>query len=138
MVPVPDESARADITARLDSLASAMEQHPQWTPPNPHPALLQLWDFVKRSHYIMTELENIRTGRPLKHPDQIPPHEDATDNEERAQMSFTDVLTRTLTINKIVTTPSMMAIMGQPNIEFGDDVKTKSQELQDAILSIPE
>jgi predicted transcriptional regulator len=76
MVPVPDESARADITARLDSLASALEQHPQWTPPNPHPALLQLWDFVKRSHYIMTELENIRTGRPLKHPDQIPPHED--------------------------------------------------------------
>jgi hypothetical protein len=53
-------------------------------------------------------------------------------------MSFTDVLTRTLTINKIVTTPSMMAIMGQPNIEFGDNVKAKSQELQDAILSIPE
>jgi hypothetical protein len=72
MVPIPDAQAQADITAKLNTLALALESHEKWTPPRPHPTLFHIWDFVKRSHYIMTELDNIRHGRELKYPDQIP------------------------------------------------------------------
>lgn len=67
-------AAREDITAKIEALAKAIESHKDWTPPRPHPSLFQVWDFVKRSHYIMTELENIRTGKEIKYPDQIPPN----------------------------------------------------------------
>lgn len=62
----------------------------------------------------------------------------AKDDEERARMSFTDVLTRTITINKIVNLPAMMAIPDQPIIDFGDEIKLKSQSVQDAILNLPD
>lgn len=75
MVPIPDPAAQEAIAAKLDDFAKALERHPNWTPPRPHPGLLHVWDFVKRSHYIMTEIDNIRHGRPLKYPDQIPAQE---------------------------------------------------------------
>lgn len=53
-------------------------------------------------------------------------------------MSFTDVVTRTLTINEIINKPQMMAVFGQPAVEFGDDVKAKAQAAQEAIMSLPE
>lgn len=53
-------------------------------------------------------------------------------------MAFTDVLTRAITINKIVNLPAMMAIPGQPTIDFGNEIKLKSQAVQDAILNLPD
>lgn len=149
MVPIPQGAAREDIVFGLSALLNAIEAHPAWTntaatpttttsQPQPHPGLFQLWDFVKRSHYIMTELDNIQEGKPVQHADQIPPAEMAEDNEERARMAFTDVLTRTITINKIVNHPKMMAIPGQETIDFGDEIKLKSQAVLDAILNLPE
>lgn len=75
MVPIPMGAAREDIAFRLQTLVNTIEAHDAWTPPSPHPGLFQLWDFVKKSHYIMTELENIRAGREVQHPDQIPPND---------------------------------------------------------------
>ena len=60
------------------------------------------------------------------------------DNEEKAQKSFFDVVTRTITINKILEKPSELTMMGMPPIEFNDDIKAKGQAVQDAIMSVPE
>lgn len=76
MVPIPSPQDQEDITSKLAALATTLEAHEAWTPPRPHPSLLQIWDFVKRSHYIMTEIDNIRHGRPLQYPDQIPTNEE--------------------------------------------------------------
>lgn len=76
MVPIPDTDTQADLVSKLDDWARAIEGHELWTPPNPHPSLFHTWDFVKRSHYIMSEIENIRLGKELKFPDQIPPNKD--------------------------------------------------------------
>jgi hypothetical protein len=69
-LPTPEQ--REDITARLADLVSAIESHSQWTPPNVDRGLFHVWDYVKRSHYIMTELDNIAAGRKVQHPEQIP------------------------------------------------------------------
>lgn len=69
---IPSKEHRENITARFSDLISAIESHKSWTPPNVDRSLFHVWDFVKRSHYIMTELDNMVAGRPLKHPDQIP------------------------------------------------------------------
>lgn len=71
---LPSTEARQDIIAKLTELVTALEAHPSWTPPQPHPGLFHVWDFVSRSRYIMTELDNIEAGRPVQHPEQIPPN----------------------------------------------------------------
>ena len=74
-MPIPDPETQANLVAKLDDFAKAIESHKDWTPPKPHPALFHTWDFVKRSHYIMTEIENIRQGKELQYPGQIPAQE---------------------------------------------------------------
>jgi hypothetical protein len=69
---LPTSARREEITSRFADLITALESHPQWTPPNVDRGLFHVWDFVKRSHYVMTELENIEAGRPVQHPEQIP------------------------------------------------------------------
>ena len=71
---LPSPETRQDIINKLTELITALEAHPAWTPPNPHPGLFHVWDFVNRSKYIMTELDNIEAGRPVQHPEQIPPN----------------------------------------------------------------
>lgn len=67
-----------------------------------------------------------------------PTHASAKDDEEKARMSFTDVVTRTITINEIIRAPAMLALMGQGPIDFGDEVKAKGKDVQEAIMSLPE
>lgn len=62
----------------------------------------------------------------------------AKDNTEKAQMSFTDVVTRTITINEIIHKPAMLSMFGPGLSDFGEDVRTKSMAVQDAIMSLPE
>lgn len=69
---LPSPTVRDDITAKLGDLIQAIEAHPSWTPPSPPKGLYHVWDFVNRSRYIMTELDNIREGKPVQHPEQIP------------------------------------------------------------------
>lgn len=73
--PLPPQEVRDDITVKLADLVRSLQSHPSFTPPEPPRGLFHVWDFVNRSRYIMEELENIRLGKPLRHPEQIPKHE---------------------------------------------------------------
>lgn len=72
IMSLPSQQVRDDITVKLGDLVSAIETHPSWTPPTPPKGIYHVWDFVNRSRYIMTELDNILEGKPVKHPEQIP------------------------------------------------------------------
>jgi len=69
---LPAPEIRNEIVAQLSDLIRSIESHGRWTPPNPHRSLLNIWDFVQRTRYIMSELDNIEAGRPLRYPEQIP------------------------------------------------------------------
>lgn len=56
-----------------DNWGRAIEAHELWNPLTPAPTLYWVWDFVKRSKYMLSEFENIQHGRPLQHPDQFRP-----------------------------------------------------------------
>ena len=68
---LPSAEAQKRITDRLSDLVSAIEAHPQFKTPQPHRSLYYIWDFVQRSRYVMTELDNIAAGRPLQYPEQL-------------------------------------------------------------------
>lgn len=53
-------------------------------------------------------------------------------------MCWTDVITRTLTINQIIQKPLPLAFMGSGIIDFGDEIRNRSKEVQEEILSLPE
>ncbi|EEU43209.1 uncharacterized protein NECHADRAFT_102771 [Fusarium vanettenii 77-13-4] len=130
---LPAPEVREEITACLSDLVSALEAHPSWTPPSPPRGLFHVWDFVCRSRYIMTELDNIYAGRPTKHPEQIPKHDRATSGPQAAALSFHDVLTRTITIDEMIHNPRMLVMLGLSNIDFGDNVRDKSRALKEAL-----
>ncbi|KAI8660488.1 hypothetical protein NCS57_01026200 [Fusarium keratoplasticum] len=130
---LPAPEVREEITARLGDLVSALEAHPSWTPPSPPRGLFHVWDFVCRSRYIMTELDNIYAGRPTKHPEQIPKHDRATSGPQAAALSFHDVLSRSITIDEMIHNPRMLVMLGLSNIDFGDNVRDKSRALKEAL-----
>lgn len=70
--PIPSAQKQAVVVGKLDALLEAIESHDAWTPPSPHKGLFYVWDFVKRSRYIMAELENIRQDKPVEHREQVP------------------------------------------------------------------
>ncbi|KAM0562476.1 hypothetical protein ACHAPJ_002166 [Fusarium lateritium] len=130
-LPAPER--REEITAAFASLISAIESHPQWTPPNIPPGLFHVWDFVKRSHYIMTELDNIAAGRPVQHPAQIPKNDGAASGPQAASASFTDVCTRTVTIDEMIQNPRLLVMLGLSNVDFGDTIQQRSRAVREAI-----
>ncbi|KAK0368991.1 hypothetical protein CLIM01_13648 [Colletotrichum limetticola] len=69
---LPSPEHRAKIIEKFTELIDAIEAHPAWSPPNPHKGLFHVWDYVNRSRYIMTELDHIRDGEPVRYPEQIP------------------------------------------------------------------
>ncbi|KAG5752010.1 hypothetical protein H9Q69_002315 [Fusarium xylarioides] len=132
---LPTAEQRENITARLADLITAIESHSQWTPPNVDRGLFHVWDFVKRSHYIMTELDNIAAGRQVQHPEQIPKNEGVASGPEAALASYTDVCTRTITINEMIQNPRMLVMLGLSNVDFGSAIQEKSAAVKEAIKS---
>ncbi|KAF5692629.1 hypothetical protein FDENT_2746 [Fusarium denticulatum] len=144
---LPTAEQRENITARLADLIIAIESHSQWTPPNVDRGLFHVWDFVKRSHYIMTELDNIAAGRKVQHPEQIPKNEGectwayttffvtVASGSEAALASYTDVCTRTITINEMIQNPRMLVMLGLSNVDFGSAIQEKSAAVKEAIKS---
>ncbi|KAF5633063.1 hypothetical protein F52700_6164 [Fusarium sp. NRRL 52700] len=132
---LPTTEQRQDITARLADLITAIESHSQWTPPNVDRGLFHVWDFVKRSHYIMTELDNIAAGKKVQHPEQIPKNEGVASGPEAALASYTDVCTRTITINEMIQNPRMLVMLGLSNVDFGPAIQEKSAAVKEAIKS---
>ncbi|KAI6778846.1 uncharacterized protein J7T54_002676 [Emericellopsis cladophorae] len=138
MVAVPSTEDQALLTSKLKDLIKAIESEPGFTPPTPHAGLLHVWDFVQRSHYMMLNLENIRTGAPIEHPQAIPKNDNAKDNAEKAQITFTDVITRSMTIDKLINSPAMLSMMGGSPATFSQDTKDKSQAVLDTIMELPD
>ncbi|RGP80963.1 hypothetical protein FLONG3_889 [Fusarium longipes] len=138
---IPSPEHREKITARFADLISAIEDHQGWNPPNVDRSLFHVWDFVKRSHYIMTELDNMVAGRPLKHPEQIPKNDGTNTGPKAAAASFHDVFTRTMLINQSIQDPRMLVMIGMSNIDMGSAIKEKStavmEALTDAVKSTP-
>ncbi|SPJ79734.1 uncharacterized protein FTOL_08125 [Fusarium torulosum] len=132
---LPTSARREEITGRFADLITALESHPQWTPPNVDRGLFHVWDFVKRSHYIMTELENIEAGRPVQHPEQIPKNNGVETGPQAAAASYKDVCTRTLTINEMIQNPRMMVMLGLSNVDFGTDIQERSTLVKEALFS---
>ncbi|KAF4341411.1 hypothetical protein FBEOM_4659 [Fusarium beomiforme] len=142
-LPTPEQ--RENITARLADLISAIEAHPQWTPPNVDRGLFHVWDFVKRSHYIMTELDNIAAGRKVQHPEQIPKNDSGyawtytivsvtvASGPQAALASYTDVFTRSITIDEMIENPRMLVMLGLSNVDFGSAIQEKSKAVTDAM-----
>jgi hypothetical protein len=80
---LPSPEARDEILGKMADLLKAIEAHPKWTPPSLDPGLFHVWDFVNRSRYIVEELDNIKEGKELKHPEQIPKNEGGESEPER-------------------------------------------------------
>lgn len=72
---LPGPPLRQTLSTRLKALADAITAHPQMQPPHRHPTLYHTWDFAMRTHYILSELDNILAGRPIQHPAQVPDYE---------------------------------------------------------------
>ena len=53
-------------------------------------------------------------------------------------MSFTDVVTRTVTINMIIQDPQKLAQLGLPSIDFGEDIISKGNAASQALFAVPE
>jgi hypothetical protein len=69
---LPPLAAREQTSAKLTELVEAVLRHLQMQGSNKHPTLYHIWDFAMRTDYILSELDNIENGRPLRFPDQIP------------------------------------------------------------------
>jgi hypothetical protein len=139
MPSLPPAADREAILSGLDALKSSLEAHPSWpsgdnTAPPP-PSLHHIWDFVKRSHYIMSELDNILEGRPLQHPEQIPSNGGGS-GEDPASRSFGDVCSRSVMTNQMVQNPRMLLLMGLTQVDFGEDVRQKSAALMEVIQRV--
>ncbi|KAK2032841.1 hypothetical protein LX32DRAFT_649750 [Colletotrichum zoysiae] len=130
---LPSPEVRAAITEKLSELIAALEAHPAWIPPNPHRGLFHVWDFVSRSRYIMTELDHIRDGQPVQHPEQIPQQKSGRTGPDVAAACFSDVCGRSVMVNEMVSNPRMLTMMGLPQVEYGSGIVAKAQAVVDAI-----
>ncbi|WDK15697.1 hypothetical protein CGRA01v4_06978 [Colletotrichum graminicola] len=130
---LPSPEVRAAITEKLSELIAALEAHPAWIPPNPHRGLFHVWDFVNRSRYIMTELDHIRDGEPVQHPEQIPRQTKGRTGPDAAAESFSDVCGRSVAVNEMVSNPRLLTMMGLPQVDYGSGIAAKAQAVVDAI-----
>ena len=132
--PIPSPAARDSIIESLDGLIQALQAHPAWPPAGsttpPNPSLFHIWDFVNRSRYIVSELENIQAGRPLRHPEQIPV---PAAGEQAAVQAFKDVRSRTTMAETMVQNPQMLVMLGLSQIDFGEDVRQRAKVAGEAI-----
>ncbi|KAK1769820.1 hypothetical protein QBC33DRAFT_529226 [Phialemonium atrogriseum] len=135
---LPSPADRDRIAKCLAELVQAIQAHPQMQPPNPHRTLFHLWDFVQRTRYIVSELDNIEAGRPLRHPEQIPEYRNgAAPGPQTALKCMSDVTTRSQTLHMMIMDPSiMLPIMGLACVDYGDEIKEKSKALVDCLEAV--
>lgn len=61
------------------------------------------------------------------------PPSTAIDGPHAAALSFTDVCTRSITINEMIQNSRMLVMLGLPHVEFGETVQDRSRALKEAI-----
>ncbi|KAK1721774.1 hypothetical protein BDP67DRAFT_539878 [Colletotrichum lupini] len=118
---------------RKRELIDAIEAHPAWSPPNPHKGLFHVWDYVNRSRYIMTELDHIRDGEPVRYPEQIPQQDIGRSGPDAAAESFVDVCGRSATVNEMIANPKLLTMIGLPQVDYGNDIVSRSQAVVDVL-----
>ncbi|OBT83873.1 hypothetical protein VE02_06132 [Pseudogymnoascus sp. 03VT05] len=124
MPPAPTPEKRAAMEQKLGELIQAIESHELWTPPTPNQTLYHVWDFLKRSKYMLSEFDNIEAGRALTHPNQFRPapgevYDDVVGRIMMAQMMITDTTGKT----------AMLTGSSGPPVDFGSDAKEKVRSL---------
>jgi len=66
----PTPQQLTEIDSRLGALLQAITSHPNWAGQS-NPTLYNLWDFVSRSKYLLSEYDNVKAGRAVEHPEQF-------------------------------------------------------------------
>ncbi|KXH59908.1 hypothetical protein CSAL01_02493 [Colletotrichum salicis] len=133
---LPSPEHRAKIIEKFSELIDAIEAHPAWSPPNPHKGLFHVWDYVNRSRYIMTELDHIRDGEPVQYPEQIPQQDigvPGRSGPDAAAESFVDVCGRSATVNEMIANPKLLTMIGLPQVDYGNDIVSRSQAVVDVL-----
>ena len=81
-IPLPSQAVQSAASDSLTKLITALQSHPQWKPVTgseqaspAHRTLFFLWDFASRTKYMLQELDNLKDGKDVAHPDQLPKQE---------------------------------------------------------------
>ncbi|GFP59487.1 hypothetical protein TASIC1_0013018300 [Trichoderma asperellum] len=130
MPPVPSPEIRATIAEKLGQLSLAVETSPGFNRDSPAASggLFHIWDFVKRTEYMLSEVEGIRQpGYEFKHAGQI---KITKRGEAAAQELFNDTFTRSLTIDQLINGPPMMRNM----MGMGGDIPPEVEAASKAVL----
>lgn len=69
MPGLPSTAQREVLATKLAEFLTAIEAHPKWCTTNPDKGLFYIWDFVNRTKYMAEELDNIKDGKQLRHPE---------------------------------------------------------------------
>ncbi|KAF7131011.1 hypothetical protein CNMCM5793_003946 [Aspergillus hiratsukae] len=106
------------IDAKMADLLSSFEAHPQMQPPNTHPTLFFLFDFVRNTHRELLDIDMDKFN--------------AGDANARSQAQ--DVLGRNNFTNTLVNdTTGKLALMtgGDPTnpVDFGEEIREKAKAL---------
>ncbi|KAH1291792.1 hypothetical protein KXV81_005475 [Aspergillus fumigatus] len=106
------------IDAKMEELLASFEAHPQMQPPNTHPTIFFLFDFVRNAHRELQgiDMDKFRAG------------------DANARRMAQDVLGRNNFTNALVNdTTGKLALMtgGDPNnpVDFGEDIREKAKAL---------
>ncbi|KAK1239070.1 hypothetical protein MKX08_006131 [Trichoderma sp. CBMAI-0020] len=132
MSAVPSPEVRTAIADKLSALSLAVETSAGFDRASPAASggLFHVWDFVKRTEYMLSEVEGIRTpGYEFRHAGQI---KITKRGEAAAQELFNDVFTRSLTIDQLISGPPMMRNMMGMGGDISPDVVAASKAVLEA------
>ncbi|KAH0495747.1 hypothetical protein TgHK011_009278 [Trichoderma gracile] len=132
MSSIPSPETRTAISSKLTSLIQTIESDPSFdrSSPSSSAGLFHMWDFAKRTEYMLSEVDNIRQpGYEFRLPGQI---KIAARGDAAAQQLFNDALTRSITLDQLVSGPPMMrAMMGMPG-PVSPEIQAASKAVVDA------
>ncbi|PSS22787.1 hypothetical protein M430DRAFT_33522 [Amorphotheca resinae ATCC 22711] len=133
---LPSDQQRAAVEGALDEIINAIMAHPLWKePPNQNPMLVEVWDFVMRSRYMLSEYENVKAGRPLRFPDQFQGAGSVVGTGNTGALHvYQDVCSRTMILGMLMKDSSgtigMLTGEAVPPVDFGPRVMNAVKALQ--------
>ncbi|KAK3333353.1 hypothetical protein B0T19DRAFT_458565 [Cercophora scortea] len=135
---LPSYEIRAQIGARLRALADAIHSHRDLKAPRRYPTLYYLWDFVMRTRYILSEVENVELGLAVRYPNEIPGYRvTGKPCPKVAKQFMRDIYTRSHTLDLLITAPPMQqAAIGLVPVDLGGEIKARSKAVMEAFCPI--
>ncbi|EGR46507.1 uncharacterized protein TRIREDRAFT_109729 [Trichoderma reesei QM6a] len=129
MSNIPSPETRTAISSKLTTLIQTIESDPAFDRSSPS-GLFHMWDFAKRTEYMLSEVDNIRQpGYEFRLPGQI---KITARGDAAAQQLFNDALTRSITLDQLVSGPPMMrAMMGMAG-PVSPEIQAASKAVVDA------